>query len=221
MYKIDMHVHTAEVSACGRVHAHEAVKLYKKAGYDAIVITDHYTKAFFDDLGQLDWEEKVESFLSGYQAALEAGSEIGLNVLLGMELRFQDSFNDYLVYGIDEGFLKENPELYDLDLEQFHGLIQGKGILIYQAHPYRPACSVANPALLDGVEVFNALTPHSLNRLAYAFAGRNHLYMISGSDFHRAEGVGLGGIILPDRITTSKELASILRENENIGLIGL
>ena len=39
--KLDLHVHTSEVSGCGKVPAAEMVRLYHEAGYDAIVITDH------------------------------------------------------------------------------------------------------------------------------------------------------------------------------------
>ena len=41
MIKLDTHVHISEVSACGRLTAEQMVSLYRKAGYAAIVITDH------------------------------------------------------------------------------------------------------------------------------------------------------------------------------------
>ena len=37
--KIDVHVHTSEVSGCGQLPGAEMARLYKQAGYDAIVIT--------------------------------------------------------------------------------------------------------------------------------------------------------------------------------------
>jgi len=50
IYKYDTHVHTKEVSPCGKVPAIEVVKLYKDAGYHGIVITDHYCDSFFESL---------------------------------------------------------------------------------------------------------------------------------------------------------------------------
>ena len=41
-FKLDIHVHTSETSSCGQVSAQEAVRLYEQAGYDGIIITDHY-----------------------------------------------------------------------------------------------------------------------------------------------------------------------------------
>ena len=42
--KIEMHAHTSEASPCANVSATKIPALYQKAGYDAIVITDHYCK---------------------------------------------------------------------------------------------------------------------------------------------------------------------------------
>lgn len=39
--KIELHMHTSEVSSCGKVPAAEMVRLYKEMGYDAITVTDH------------------------------------------------------------------------------------------------------------------------------------------------------------------------------------
>ena len=39
------------------------------------------------------------------------GDELGLDVILGAELRFPENDNDYLVYGIDEAWLRANPYL--------------------------------------------------------------------------------------------------------------
>jgi hypothetical protein len=43
----------------------------------------------------------------------------GLQVILGMELRFFGNADDYLVFGIDESFLKAMPYLFMKDLKYF------------------------------------------------------------------------------------------------------
>ena len=106
--------------------------MYKAAGYDGIVVTDHYHRGYFEknfysrQAKQATWSEKIDKYLSGYKGALEAGKRLGLTVLLGMEIRFDGSSNDYLVYGVDEAFLRENPELYSLGLSNFRRCLQEK-----------------------------------------------------------------------------------------------
>ena len=87
--------------------------------------------------------------------ALSKGLSLGLNVILGLEIRFIDGPEDYLIYGVNEEFLIENPELYNLNLMEFRNMVKDKGMLIYQAHPFRPGLVVQEPKLLDGIEVYN------------------------------------------------------------------
>ena len=42
--KVEMHTHTSETSPCAHINAKDVLKLYKEAGYDTVVITDHYSK---------------------------------------------------------------------------------------------------------------------------------------------------------------------------------
>ncbi|NLC69233.1 MAG: PHP domain-containing protein [Clostridiaceae bacterium] len=218
-YKYDVHVHTSEVSPCGRIGAREVVNLYKEAGYDGIVITDHYFDGYFEKYHSCSWDEKMVCFLEGYRKAREEGKNIGLNVLLGIELRFVGSINDYLVFGVTEEFLKNNPELYKLNLQQFNELKKGHDILIYQAHPFRPNQAIERAGLLDGIEVYNGNPRHdSRNYLAYSFALEDGLRMISGSDCHQLEDVARGGIVTMEDITDEAGLVEVLRK-EAISLI--
>jgi predicted metal-dependent phosphoesterase TrpH len=211
-FKIDTHVHTREVSPCGKVCAKEVVDLYKKAGYDGVVITDHFYDRFFAGFSELPWKAQIDYYMTGYREALNRGREVGLQVILGIELRFSDSPNDYLVYGIDESFLKKTPELFEGNLKEFKQIAGEQNLLIYQAHPFRPGINVANPDYLDGVEVFNGNPRHdSRNELAYQFAQKNQLRMISGSDFHQAGDQGRGGINIRTKISTSHELVAALK----------
>lgn len=220
-YKIDMHVHTGRVSPCGKVSATEIVNLYKQSGYNGIVITDHFYDGYFDSLGCASWECKVDDFLSGYMEAFKEGNRIGLNVILGMELRFTGSANDYLVYGINEAFLKENPEFFNLSLTDFNKLIENNNIIIYQAHPFRAGLTTADPSLIDGVEVLNGNPRHnSNNHRAYEFALENNLRMISGSDFHQIQDLARGGIVVSENISSSEELAGLLKEGRIVELLG-
>lgn len=212
-YLYDMHVHTEEVSWCAHVDAATVVRTYKENGYTGIVITDHFFAGYFDGLMEKSWAAKVDRYLEGYRIAKCEGDKLGLKVLLGVELRFPGSENDFLVYGITEEFIYNNPEPYEGGPEGFRRLTEGKDILIYQAHPFRNGMTRANPKLIDGVEVFNCCSRHeSYNSLALQFALKNGLKMISGGDFHMVEDVRKGGLILNEAPENSQELVGILND---------
>jgi hypothetical protein len=224
-FRVDLHVHTQESSFCGRTAGRLVTLLYKKAGYDGIVITDHYSRGFFRKFPKnLSWSAQIEHFLRGYRSAREEGEKIGLKVWLGIELKFTESPLEFLVFGLDESFLKEYPELFMLGIKKFRDfskqLTTSEEILIYQAHPFRPGLNPVAPGLIDGIEVYNGNPrQNSNNELAVNYARQHRLRMISGSDFHRLPDLGRGGVILPEPATDTRSLVRILKEDERIRLI--
>lgn len=222
LYKLDTHVHTSNVSGCGKVDAQTVVRLYKEMGYHGIVITDHLFDGYFKKLKDLDWTEQINHYLSGYRLACDTGRELGLNVILGLELRFVGDPNDYLVYGIDEAFLKQHEDIYEMGLANFRQLTRNKNILIYQAHPFRQGMIPADPSLIDGIEVFNGNLRHnSRNDLAFEYAKKHGLKMLSGSDFHLPEDLGTGGIVISQNVANLTELIDVLNKDLVTQLIGL
>lgn len=213
-FQYDLHVHTSEISQCGHVKAKDAVRLYQDAGYTGIVITDHYTDTFFNAYADLSWEAQVEQYLTGYKMAQTEGKQVGLEVFLGIEIRFTEGPNDYLVYGITPEFLLEHPHLYALGLAGFRSLMQGKGLLLYQAHPFRKYLTRAKPELLDGVEVYNGNPRHdSQNYLAMLFAQEHKLKMVAGSDFHQVQDLGISGMKFTKQARNNQHLVEILQSN--------
>ena len=182
----DLHVHTAETSKCGIVSAPELVRSYKAAGYDGFVATDHLHETYISLQNcREDWQECVTRFLFGYHETKRIGDEIGLTVALGVELRFPENDSDYLLYGVDEAFLRANPYLYRTDHKSFFERY-GDQILIMHAHPYRD-CNTVYYDSVHGLEVVNC-NPRQKNRneLALQLARENpHLYRTCGSDAHR------------------------------------
>jgi len=216
MFKYDMHVHTESVSSCGQVKAAETVNLYKKAGYQGLVITDHFYENFCTRFPQMSWTEKIDEYMKGYRKAKKAARKLGMDIILAMELRFTEMAGDFLVYGIDEAFLKENKNFHRGSLPEFKKRIdrQNKEILIYQAHPFRNRNNSAGPQFLDGVEVFNGNPRQdNNNQLALAFAEKHDLQMISGSDFHQIEDLARGGIITSEPFRNTEELLKVLKND--------
>ena len=108
-YKYELHVHTSECDRYALLSARELVHLYKEAGYDGMVITDHYIEYFYknwfpDELEGLTHEQQVTRWLKGFRTAKEEGDKIGFVVLPGAEVRFNGYPNDYLIYGIRDDF---------------------------------------------------------------------------------------------------------------------
>ena len=149
--KIDVHVHTSEVSGCGQLPGAEMARLYKQAGYDAIVITDHLIAGTHRDMTP---EARAEWYVSGYRAAKAEGEKIGLTVLLGAELRFFGGNEDFLLYGLTPEDVQWIFEKLDADtrLDGFYPLVRQTGrMLLIQAHPFREPLRHAPTELLDGV----------------------------------------------------------------------
>ena len=42
--KIELHAHSREVSPCGYLSVEELIRLYKEAGFDALVIANHFSR---------------------------------------------------------------------------------------------------------------------------------------------------------------------------------
>lgn len=200
-YKYETHLHTDETSPCGKVRAEDAVRIYHNAGYTGIAVTDHYFNGFFEMHPFLSWDKKIDLYLDGYRKAFTEGQRLSLDVHLGMEIRFNENANDYLVYGFNEDFLRKYRKLYKLTLKAFRELTADKGIIIIQAHPFRLNMIPAPPSLIDGVEIYNGNPRHnSSNHLAVQYARDNSLKMLSGSDFHQPQDAARGGIIVGSRI---------------------
>ncbi len=213
--KIDLHVHTAEVSACGILSAEETVRLYKEAGYDALVITNHYAsynKRRFEAAG-LDF---FTEYRKGFALAAAAGEKYGLKIFCGYEIRFDENENDYLVYGMDDETAARCDEIFPMTPSSFSSYAKERGILFYQAHPFRNRMTVVRPDYLFGIEVRNGNPRHdSRNDIASAWADRYpHLHRIGGSDCHQIEDVGIGGILTEREVGSMEELVEILKKDE-------
>lgn len=195
---VETHAHTAEVSDCARLPAARMMRVVAERGYGAVVITDHNVP------GSTCTAKQCERFARGYELASRAGEQLGLVVLPGMELRFDsEGYNDFLVFLPD-------PALYALrglpamGPRAFKQLADERGMLVYQAHPFRPFMFAEPPEVLHGIEVYNG-NPRQRNRnaLALAYAEEHNLAMSSGSDAHQACDPGRGGVWVPKAAITS------------------
>ncbi|MDD6033814.1 MAG: PHP domain-containing protein [Oscillospiraceae bacterium] len=214
MYKIETHLHTSHVSKCGWLDAPTLIAGYKAAGYDAIIVTDHYNRITFDYLGcdPAAPGDKVHRFLEGYYRMVEEGEKQGVRVFKGAELRFDESENDYLLYGYRDDLLSDPEAIFRMGIAAFAPIARSQGALIIQAHPYRKKCTPAIACYLDGVEVCNMNPRHeSYNERAEEYAQQFGLIRLAGSDCHRTEDIAITGILTSELPSDSLGMSRLIR----------
>ena len=215
MFLTETHFHTALSSPCANVPPEEAVAMYADKGYATIVVTDHFSRLVRDHYGIADDVEWVDHFLRGYRHIRQL--ETPMAILLGMEIRFDENANDYLVFGFSEEDIYQYPDMYTWSVRQFKQYAEEKGWIILQAHPFREGMTVTAPTCIDGVEVYNGNPRHnSRNEMAAYWASINGFMKTAGSDYHQKEDLARGGLITDNRITTIGELIQAIRDSAGI-----
>lgn len=210
-YKYELHCHTSNVSLCAHSSADEAVKFYKERGYDGIVITDHYSPQTFL-LRSLFPHKHIDLYTKGYKRAKELAGD-DFTVLLGCEVRFFFTIDDFLIYGVNEDFLRKSGNLMCKYLRRLSTLCKENGLILLEAHPFRELRFRHNPALLDGCEVYNGKDDgKEANIKAKKWAKKNNFRITtSGGDFHDYNDTVPAGIITDEPIKTNEDLLRILR----------
>lgn len=218
-FKTELHCHSFPASGCGDFSPEETVKMYSGLGYDAIVLTNHFHRGQLAN-GESD-AEYIRRYTDDYFRACAEGERLGVKVIFGMEIRFTDNSNDYLVYGVDEIGAAELFSHLSGNLAEFRRDYKNDGMILIQAHPCRHGCVRAEPELLDGVEVFN-LHPFHNGAIGFAakFAHETNGVITSGSDFHHPGTAGLGGIYTKTLPSDTHELTEILRNGDYLLDIG-
>lgn len=215
-YTYELHSHTAESSGCANVFAAESYALHESAGFDGMVITDHFVPDWNGKFGSTH-EEQAENYAKGYYNAKAVARE-GFTVMFGLEFRFCNGpeeylGNDYLVFGITPEMLRAEKNIGSYDRGQFREFADRNGLLVIQAHPFRSMCNPdRTPGFLDGVEVYNGHPGHdSKNDLALEFGKEVGGIMTSGSDFHEKHMLARGGIATDFPIRSERELVEVLK----------
>lgn len=227
-YLYETHLHTSEASLCGQVPGAEMAKIYKEAGYDGIVITDHF---FYGNTAvdrSLPWDAWVEAFCKGYENAKAEGDRIGLQVFFGWESGYQGT--EFLVYGLDKQWLLAHPEIRDASVEEQYALVHAGGGIVIHAHPFREEPYIKEirlyPCHVDAVEGYNAThssvtstshkNPH-WNEKAVEYAKAHNLPITAGSDQHRTRMIG-GGMVFKRKMADIRDLSRAILAGEAVEL---
>ena len=215
-YKTELHCHSRTVSACASITPAEIAEKYLENGYTTVVLADHFSPSTFSSkryTGGENWQNKVDYYMEGVRALREAAAG-RLHILQGCELRIEHCPSDFLVYGMTEEFMRQNPDLLQISkVKEMCARLREAGFLVFQAHPFRNNMTITDPDYLDGIEVYNAHGRHnSRNDFAQIWAEKYGLLPISGSDIHHDYDLPGGGILTDEPIERMEQLIQILRE---------
>ncbi len=216
-YIYDTHIHTIETSPCGKIPAAETVDYYAAHGYAGLVITDHLHPEFLARVDEdHDWNHVVDLYMAGYRAAKKRGDEIGFDVIFGSEMRFPENNNDYLVYDIDETWLRTHPYVICQSAREFFEKYHDE-VLVMHAHPYRDGNLTVFEDAVHGIELINTNPRHNNwpDRALALWQRHPEYYIQAGSDMHQVTDRCLAGIITDHRITNSHEYAELIRSRAN------
>ena len=214
-FKTELHCHTGDVSPCSSESAASTVKKYIKSGYSTVVLTNHLNETMFTLKlqGVTDWKKKARFFIDGFNRFRDAAGG-DLYALMGAEIRFPGTYNDYLWYGFSEDDLLDGEWLMHSDIENFSRYVRkSRNMLLIQAHPFRYGMTIVDPSLLDGIEVYNGHPRHASNNpVAEKWAeSYPELIKTSGTDSHDAWHVPDAGIETVTEIKTISRLFDILK----------
>lgn len=219
-YRIELHAHTSPASSCSEISPEQLVNTYKENGCDAVCITNHFTPSIHKE-GR-SCKDALDFYFGDFERAKEEGDKIGIGVIFGMELRFIENSNDYLIFGVDR---EEAEKIYPLVLgtmAEFRDKYRNEKSVFVQAHPFRNGMTQVDDALLDGIESFNMHAKHN-SRVAYGAkyareiqAKRPEFIATIGSDYHHPGMDNLGITLAKTLPGDSYELAALLRSQDYI-----
>ena len=215
-YIYETHCHTSQGSACGRMTGEELARFYKDAGYDGVIVTDHFFNGNCAVDPSLPWKKKCELYCAGYRAAKRVGDKIGLTVMFGIEYSYFGT--DLLVYGLDEEWLKAHPEIMDMYVKDFMRFVYENGGLIVHAHPFRQASYIDTirlyPYDVDAVEVYNAGNDPKADERANWYADSYGLVKVAGSDRHGVYSEERCAVVFDEKLESIDDYMRLVRADK-------
>lgn len=207
-YKTELHCHSKDASGCSHETAEGIAEKYIKAGYTTVCLTNHFAPSGGD---AENWEAKIEKRYRALELLKNAAGD-RLNILMGLEFRFVQNSNDYLVFGFDRDYLLNHRDVLKMGIREFTKMARNDGIITIQAHPFRFGMVTTPPGDVDAIEVFNGHPGHNSNNdIAEAWAKKYGKIMTSGTDHHDPDHMPKGGIITDFPITSEKQLIETLK----------
>ncbi len=221
MFKYELHLHTSECSKCAHSTIEEMIYECRQKGYTGAVITNHFYRGGTSVDRKLPWNEFIEVYEKNWEIGKKLGDKLDFDVIFGIEECYLPKIaKECLIYGITPFELKSEPEFKNFTIEQIAKFVRARNGFLAAAHPFRVGPYNPEPTFIpdhrffDGVEI-NA-SHENRNEMAFDFAKKHKLKLISGTDLHNASHPesGQGGIAVEHRIKDTKQLASVLHSGD-------
>lgn len=218
MYRYETHLHTSPVSKCARATVRESLEFYKSQGYEGVFVTNHFIYGNIACDRSLPFPEKLDFYFSDYREALALADEIGIRVLLGVEVTAIDG-SDFLIYGPPIEWYYDHPEMEEMKPSERLTLFYESGALVVQAHPFRDSSYIDHvhlfPRCTSAVEVYNACRTDLENRMAEAYADVYGFAKVAGTDNHSAGARSLfGGMEFDTPLASEADYVERIRSGE-------
>jgi len=191
--KIDLHIHTAPLSACSYIDPRELIQETRRLKLDGICLTEH----------QVVWDRAEVDRLAG---------EAGIRIFRGNE--FTTNQGDILVFG----FYEDIKEL--LMIQDLRDKVTAAGGYMIAAHPFRgfktfgigqlqmtvdQACKRKVLEFVHAVEVGNGKLSPEENEMARKVAEKLGLPGTGGSDAHRVDEIATWVTVFEKNIEDENE----------------
>lgn len=197
LYIYETHLHTKEASACSVLSGAEQARIYKKAGYSGIIVTDHLFNGNTSIPDKLPWRERIDMFSRGYENAKKEGEKIGLSVFFGWESNYDGT--EFLILGLDKQWMINHPKMLSWSIEEQYNNVKAAGGYVVHAHPFRIRSYIKEvrlfPDYIDAVETHNVGNGNiDFDKQAAAYAKKHNLPAFAGTDAHgfEKERIGMG-----------------------------
>lgn len=220
----ETHMHTSQSSRCGRVDAATMIKAYYQAGYQGVVITDHFVNGYSAASRTAPWDQRMDTVFSGFRAAKLAGDSLGMVVLAGIEYYWEGA--DFITLGLPLSFYYDQSDLCAISIEEYARRVHAAGGFLSQAHPYREASYINGPVekrcdLVDAIETINgshAASEQIWNDKALMLSVQHHLLQTAGSDAHTLYSAATAALSFQTPPATEDEFLHALRAGEGRAL---
>lgn len=222
-HRIELHAHSMPVSSCCSCSNDRFLELYAEKNVETICLTNHFTQDNPLFSGKTK-KESIDAYLDGYEGLKALAKPYGINIILGCEIRFNENYNDYLIYGVNREILEEAFDYFDRGLLEYRKNVTLKDSLFVQAHPFRNNIIPMDPKYLDGIESMNFHPNHnSRNSTSAMYAKENNIDIcVGGSDFHEDGHYNSSALLTLAKKapTDSFDLAKLLKSKDYLFLIG-
>ena len=213
-YRTELHAHSLPVSKCSEFQPEALAKVYGSLGVDAVVLTNHFTPRHIERSSK---EEFAREYIETFRAFRRYAEEEGFTAIFGMELRFSENMNDYLLYGLDEEDAYRIAELVDVGLVRFREEFKKEGYLLIQAHPKRDGMTDMPSECVDGYEAFNMHPGHNSRPAFSRHMAQDGTHIVTGgTDFHHPNHQGCCLLRTKTKLENAHDVAEVLRSGDYV-----